>query len=41
MPKEPGSMVTGGTISYEGAVTVRATATGKSSTLAGEATDNA
>ena len=34
--KEPGSRVTGGTVAYEGAVLVRATATGRSSTLAGE-----
>ena len=33
--KEPGSRVTGGTVAYEGAVLVRATATGRSSTLAG------
>ncbi|GAX72668.1 hypothetical protein CEUSTIGMA_g124.t1 [Chlamydomonas eustigma] len=35
VPKDPGSSVTGGTVSYEGAVTVRATSTGQSSTLAG------
>ena len=36
VPKEAGSRVTGGTISYEGAVTVRATTTGRASTLSGE-----
>lgn len=36
VPKEPGSLVTGGTISYEGAVSVRATTTGQASTLSGE-----
>ncbi len=33
--KSAGCRVTGGTISYEGAITVKATATGESSTLAG------
>lgn len=33
--KVPGARVTGGTVSYEGAVTIKATATGESSTLAG------
>ncbi|KAG1665414.1 hypothetical protein FOA52_005756 [Chlamydomonas sp. UWO 241] len=35
VPKAPGNKVTGGTIAYEGAVIVRATSTGESSTLAG------
>ena len=35
VPKGPGSEVTGGTVSYEGAVMLRATATGRASTLAG------
>jgi magnesium-transporting ATPase (P-type) len=33
--KAPGSSVTGGTVNYEGPVTVRATSTGQESTLAG------
>jgi magnesium-transporting ATPase (P-type) len=33
--KAPGSSVTGGTVNYEGPVTVRATSTGQASTLAG------
>ena len=33
--KAPGARATGGTVSYEGAITIRATATGESSTLAG------
>lgn len=33
--QEVGSTVTGGTVSYEGVIDVRATATGPSSTLAG------
>ncbi|GBF96439.1 copper-transporting ATPase chloroplastic [Raphidocelis subcapitata] len=35
VPKAPGSRVSGGTVCYEGPLTVRATATGAESTLAG------
>ncbi len=33
--KTPGSSVTGGTVNYEGPISVKATSTGKESTLAG------
>ena len=35
--KAPGSRLTGGTVVYEGAMTLRATATGAASTVAGAA----
>ncbi|KAG2433172.1 hypothetical protein HYH02_012715 [Chlamydomonas schloesseri] len=35
VPKGPGSRLTGGTVAYEGALTMRATATGAASTVAG------